>query len=263
MIELKEENKDYAIIIYRFSSKKWMDEFRKGNFSFSCPGKYIEESLIEGNDEQGDKYEAVFARLKKDDSRIDEMKKRLGHDLEIIDDGRYVLLRRESAKLIPTFCFFYYKEDNLHEGAIREEKNGLVPITLYFDDKMYSGFADGRTEEEKLTVTAIYTNEFVEKAKQIIFSVDGRKFHAKMGGVDYKKRAEDTFFIDPNDSYDELFYKRPKYAYQHEGRIALPGFRLENIHERVNYQTEPFRKENWFETQEVPFKLTFYCNAKK
>lgn len=259
MIELKEENKNNAIIIYRFSAKKWMDELREGNFSFSCPGKYIEESMTEGNDEQGDKFEAVFARLEKGDPRVREMKKKLGHDLEILDDGRYVLLRRESAKLIPTFCFFYFKVDDLHEGAVGDENCGLVPITLYFDEKMYSNFADGNTDEEKLTATAIYTKEFVEKAEQIIFSNDGRRFRARMAGVDYKKRTQDTFLIEPTDNYDELFYKRNKHSYQHEGRIALPGARLTDITKRMNFKTEPFNKEHWFETQDVPFKLTLYC----
>lgn len=257
MDELSEENKKNAFIIYRFSPKQYMDFFLNGEFNFGCPGAYIEEAIKEGNNEQGDKYEAVFARLKKGDARISDARDCLKDDLEIIEDGQYVLLRRNSAKLVPTFCFFNYIIEDLRKGEKGEPKNGILPVTLVFDERMYSGFASGTSEAEKLTVAAIKVQGFLPRAKEIIFSEIGVKSRARMKEVDYKLRGNDTFFIPPSDSYDELFYKRPKYDYQHEGRIALPGIQLENIWKRYPLKSMPFDKNMIAETQDVPFRMTF------
>lgn len=263
MVELTEENKNNAFIIYRFSPEKYMNSLLDGDFNFGCPGKYIEEAITEGNNEQGDKYEAVFARLKHEDHLIQDMKDLLKDDLEIIEDGEYVLLRRESAKLVSTFCFFNYIIEDLRKGVIGEPKNGLLPITLEFDEKMYSGFSDKSNENGPLTITAIYTHEFIKRAKEVINSESGIKSRARMREVDYQLRGEKTFFIPPSDSYDELFYKRPKYDYQHEGRIVLPGIRLENIERRYSLKSKPFDRRNVFETQVTPLKLIIKCSLNK
>lgn len=54
-MKVDETNKTQTFLIFRFGKKKWIDQFKNGVFSFSCTGAYIE---------QGDLYEAVFARLK-------------------------------------------------------------------------------------------------------------------------------------------------------------------------------------------------------
>lgn len=258
---INEENKKESFLIYKFSEKRWIDLFVKGHFNFSCAGAYIRQGLETGNKEQGDPYEAIFARVEKGDPRITNMQKRLGNDLEIIDDEKYVMLRRYSAYLVPTFCFFHYKIEDISRGQPGIPQNGILPITLEFDERMYNSFASSTVTEadRKLTVVAIYVHIFNSIARQFIQSEFGRKASARMGGIDYKKRAKCEFFIEPTDSYDELFYKRKEYEYQHEGRIILPNYKFCSIYDRYNLVTDAFDESGYYLTDDVPFKIVLYA----
>ncbi len=56
------------------------------------------------------------------------MQKKLLNDLEIIDDGEFVLLRRHSAKLVPVFCFFQYTISDLQEGQLEVLSNDSLKL---------------------------------------------------------------------------------------------------------------------------------------
>lgn len=236
--------------VFRFGEKRWMEQFIKGHFNFSCAGAYIEKAEHEGNNEQGDKYEAVFARLKKCDPRINDIKKRLKEDLEIIDDGQYVLLRRQSAKYIPTFCFFAYKKSDLEKGEFGKktycEDKKIYDITLRFDPKMYSGFVQkydknvDKTDDKRCTMALIELNPFIENAKGFIKSAFGFLAGAKMDFINYEEREKDEFYIEPTGDYNELFYKRPKYRYQHEARIVLRNIRFFSMYDRYDLITSEY-----------------------
>lgn len=50
------------------------------------------------NDEQGDAFEGVFARVGRFSNELINCMKKFGNDLEIIPDGEYCLLRRKSIR---------------------------------------------------------------------------------------------------------------------------------------------------------------------
>ena len=161
-MKIDENNNDKAILIFRFSEKKWIDCFLEGRLSFSCAGAYISQGLTTSNNEQGDPYEAVFARLMRDDSRIFQAKQQLGDDLEVIEDGDYVMLRRHSAKLVPIFCFFcYLQKDLFNEGKLEYVVNNQGKIKLEFDENMYKGFVDGNKKTNcEPTVATIVSAQY-------------------------------------------------------------------------------------------------------
>lgn len=234
--------------VFRFSEKRWAVQFINGHFNFSCIGAYIKKAEIEGNNEQGDKYEAVFARLRKGDSRIKEYEEKLKGDLEIIDDGQYVLLRRHSAKYVPTFCFFVYKVCDLEKGEYTKpygENGDLIDIELPFDSRMYDSFTKKHNTvngniEERITVALVELDPFLDNVYSFIKSPFGWSVGAKMDYIDYKVREADEFIIEPTDEYNELFYKRARFKYQHEARIVLRKQRFFSIYDRYDLYTKEF-----------------------
>lgn len=261
-MKVDETNKTQTFLIFRFGKKKWIDQFKNGTFSFSCAGAYIEQGKT--NQAQGDLYEAVFARLKKSDPRIEKMKRKLGEDLEIIEDLEYVMLRRKSAKLIPIFCFFHYEIQNLREGSLGEVgEDNLVPISLEFDKRMFTGFSEegNVAEEDRLETICVYTEPFIKHVKRIVKSPFGSVKNAEMHRVDYSKRKSEEFFIEPTEEYTELFCKDESYAYQHEGRIALLNMRFDSTVERIDIETEPFKNTEYNVTDVSPFKIVLVAHV--
>ena len=91
-------NENDTFAVFKFGHWKWIKRLSEGHINFACGGSYIKQANRDGNNEQGDKYEGVFARLQSNDPLVEHMRDLLGDDLESIDDGSYVLLRRQSAK---------------------------------------------------------------------------------------------------------------------------------------------------------------------
>ena len=62
-----EEN---LVICIKISQKKWIDKLRAGSAWFGEINNYIVQAETSNNNEQGDKYEGVFARCKKEFPRL-------------------------------------------------------------------------------------------------------------------------------------------------------------------------------------------------
>ncbi|WP_066255577.1 hypothetical protein [Neobacillus drentensis] len=255
---------DHAVILFKFGALKWMDKIRQGSISFSCPGKYIQIAKKTGNDEQGDVNEGVFARLRKGDKKIKEMQAKLKDDLEIIDDGEYVMLRRWSSYYIPTFCFYSFRIVDMLDNDITE--TGFQTIHHYFDDRMYSGFGTRsvRNVLSKDNVPAyliLQVKPFIENLmKNLALSVIG----AEIRHINYTEYQKEEFFIYPTERRDELFYKFPKYAYQKEARVCLVRKPLNNIQERLNIYIDPMDEKDAFITKdEFHFGVTADFYEKK
>lgn len=247
-----------AIILFRFGEQRWIDKFIEGDMSFSCSGAFIHQAIKTGNDVQGDPLEAVFARCKKDDALIEQMKSKLGNDLEIIPDGDHVFLRRESAKKRPIFCFYGYKAgDALHEREIT--KLGVNKIRHDFDTRMYEGFADNLkvcnviSESHRFTQLTLMPDPFVKRVK-IAMAIKGYGYTMKP--INYTEFSKDTFFIEPTRHYDELFYKFPKYSYQYEARICLKDMSLPSIFDRFSVDIGHLT-ENEFKKTYTPMYMVF------
>lgn len=237
---------DYAVILFKFGPIKWMDKIRKGSISFSCPGNYIQIAKTTKNDEQGDLNEGIFARLKKDDSRIGEMREKLKDDLEIIEDGEYVKLRRWSSYYIPTFCFYSYKIADMLESDIT--KVGSQTLNHYFDDRMYSGFGPQSVRNVLSTdnipaYLILQTKPFIQNLnKNLALNMIG----AEIRPVNYTEFQKEEFFINPTELREELFYKYPRYSYQKEARVCLVKTRLNNINDRLNINIDPMDEKDAF-----------------
>lgn len=229
---------DNTILLFKFGEQRWMDRLAAGEVSFSCPGNFVYQAKRTGNDVQGDLYDGIFARLKPNDPRIDRMKAKLGRDLEQIHDGDYIILRRRSAKLKPIFCMYSYTAgDVLSDGSVNS--SGVHNVRHDFDEKMYSGFSDSLalknviSDSHRFTQLIFQPKPFVDQFKKAaMFS--GLKYVMKH--VNYELFAQETFFVEPTDRYDELFYKFPKYKYQMEARICLIEMKFGCIFDRHNIQ---------------------------
>lgn len=210
----------------RFSERKWLERFVYGEISFSCPGKFIIDAICTADQTRGDYMEAVFARLKSQDRRIEECKQTLGNDLEIIyDKDDYVFLRRRSSCLVPIFCFFAVTADNFK----KEENEGKIKLSFEFPMEMYKGFCDNDQ----------YCSAFVQAkpfdgALKSTFKSLGITY--KEQAVDYTEKGKNEFFIEPDKSRQELFYKHPKYVNQHEVRIILPYEKMNSAFQRKEFQ---------------------------
>lgn len=229
---------DNAILLFRFTESRWADAIIQGQISFSCAGAFIHQAEHTGNTVQGDLYEGVFARLNKTDSRVQLMKDTLKKDLEIIDDGDFVLLRRKSALRKPMFCYYAYTvEDAIHDCGDDAHK-GINTIRHVFDDKMYSGFSENWrcsviADNRRSTLLTLQPKPFVERIKMASVT---QRINLRMKRVDYSTWSNETFFITPTDEYDELFCKQSSYSYQHEGRACLTGISLASIFDRYTLE---------------------------
>ena len=253
------------IMLFKFGEQRWMEKLVEGNISFSCAGNFIHQALKTGNVVQGDPYEGVFARLKNSDPLIHDMIKKLGDDLELIDDHPYVLLRRKSSKLKPIFCLYGYKNTDALKECIGP-KEGKNSIKHLFHDEMYSGFSNSLTAYNVIAdshrfaqVSFTKSNSFITRIK-LALAVKGIGY--KMDNVNYTEFEQDTFFIPPTQSYDELFYKFPRYQHQHECRICLKSMTFSNIYKRYNLEIGRLPNDE-YEITNFPFYITTEVILKK
>jgi hypothetical protein len=243
----------HAMILFKFGPYKYMKDLKEGKISFSCPGKYIDIAKKTGNDDQGDVNEGVFARLKKGDSRIDRMKKQLGDDLEIIDDGEYVKLRRWSSYYIPTFCFYSYKASDILASDVK--KTGWQKITHYFNENMYKGFGDYAIRnvlsiENRPAQLMIHAEPFANNLKKnLVTQCLGAEIH----NINYTEFKKEEFFIEPTPRREELFYKFPKYSSQNETRVCLVFESLDYLDQRKPFKINSFSDNETYIFHEPTF----------
>lgn len=237
---------EHALMLYKFGEKRWIEKITDGKLSFSCGGAFILQAKKTGNTIQGDLLEGVFARLLNNNPKILEMKTKFGADLEILSDGTYSFLRRKSAKLKPIFCAFAYTAgDALQNNKIIS--SGKQKLRFEFDQRMYEGFSDQIksnvvTDPFRFTLLFIQPKPFVDSIKQ---ALRFENIPYQMRKVKYVDMKSDEFFIEPNDNYDELFYKSADYGYQHEVRICLTGEKFNNVFERYSLNTQKLDKNDY------------------
>ncbi|MBT2736623.1 hypothetical protein [Bacillus sp. ISL-7] len=226
-----------SLILFKFGLTKWMKALKEGEVSFSCPGQYINIAEQEGNSEQGDPYEGVFARLRETDPRIEQCRGKYGEDLEILPDGDFVLLRRKSTYFIPAFCFYSVRPPDLSQNVTR---SGWQQIRYDFDERMYSNFSSNEVNVIPATLI-IQAQPF---HKQIVQAVDREGFRIEISHINYTLFENEEFYIEPTNQRNELFYKFPKYSYQKEARILLHGLTMNNIDERYSLNIGPLSDED-------------------
>lgn len=213
------------VLCMKINEKQWIEAIRDGSLCFNRVGYFIEQAEKTGNNEQGDKYEGVFARVKKTDGRIPAIRNKYADDLEIVDDDddEYVLLRRKSSRNVPIFCAYGIPKTELsiEEGTIVKQDGEIhARAKYYFPEKMYKGFLDNTTNGIN-TSWGFYASsghwyEAIEKA------LIEKKLRYSKQIISYDLDLSGDFFVEPNDTYSELFHKRCDLSYQHEVRYILP-----------------------------------------
>lgn len=231
-----DETQSYGLL--KVGQNKWIQKLYDGEVSFSCAKSFIYQAKYDGNDEQGDADEAIFARIKKDDPRIAEMQNLLGKDLEIIDDNSYVKLRRRSACFIPIFCIYTILYSDF-VSQVKKKGDNFVRIDV--SEKIYTGFLGNTDCKNVFSNDSRVMGAFFQPTPffdhlETAFESEGYSF--RRNAINYTVEANDEFFIHPTDDYEELFYKRPKYEYQHEARIILP-YQKAGLCNRINIQMKP------------------------
>ena len=213
---------DNVLLFFKFSEKQWIQKLVDGELSFSCIDSFIKQAISSGNDIQGDPYEGVFAHLRIDNVLVEEMRTKLGSDLEEIPDGDFLYLRRYSAKTKPIFCIYAHK--NLDASAnVASPTSGWKTVVFRFDSKMYSGFVPN-SKTNTFTGVLLKSDVFHEN---VINALNAYKpsLSYNIKHVRYQDITGADFFIEPTDDYPELFIKSTKYVYQNESRICISNIK--------------------------------------
>lgn len=211
---------DKLCLCMKISQAEWIDSLRAGNAWFGKIDNYILQAERSGNNEQGDKYEGFFARCLKTSPIVSYNKDRFGDDLEIVDDGEYVLLRRKSSRKFCAFCMYGIRySDLILIGDV--DLSGSEPTRAFkydIDRKMYDGFLqDGSASS---TVTGFYCSAgHLIDALESTLNAKGYKWSREC--IKYDMDPNASFYFEPSGSYPELWHKRKDLSYQHEVRIVV------------------------------------------
>lgn len=219
---MEENSMDYMIdFCIKVSEQKWIKSLRNGTACFNPVGIFIEKAENDGNNEQGDRYEGIFARIKKTDPRLETSKHRYADDLEILPDGEnHVMLRRKSSRNVPVFCMYGVRRDELvlDEASVHTENGELFGKAKYtFPDKIYHGFLD--TDD----VWGFYASSghFCTELENAL-NCEGLTYRKCV--IRYDIDLETEFYFEPDDEYSELNHKRKDLIYQHEIRYKLLNY---------------------------------------
>lgn len=215
-------NKEIVLCL-KINEEKWIRKIYEGSVCFNHVGVFIEKAEKNGNNEQGNRFEGVFARLPKSDARVKNFYSLLGDDLEIIDDVTHVILRRKSSRAIPVFCMYGVKIDEiLTNDEPQKGSDGVFYVTLQYHvpEKMYKGFLDNAVMEHNPVWGFYASSGHFCNALEKSLNIEGLVFAKQL--VAYDLDLTEDFILDINESYSELFHKRKELSYQHEIRYILP-----------------------------------------
>ncbi len=209
------------ILDLKINKEVWINKLKAGSICFNRVGYFIEKGEQSKNGEQGDRFEGVFARLPKNDPRIEEFKVSLGKDLEVIDDDSHVFLRRLSVKDIPIFCMFGVKKEELEplsEPSTYADGQLHMRAKYLFPPRMYDEFLDEKKNGE--VICGFFASpDHLESEIERKLKSEGKYFDKRLVAYDIDLTQEFVFPLD--DSYSELFHKRNDFDYQHEIRYVL------------------------------------------
>lgn len=211
---------DRLALCAKISQIKWIESLKSGTAWFGKIDNYIRQAIVSGNEEQGDRYEGIFARRDKNDPLIEKYKNQLGDDLEIIPDGAFCFLRRKSSRVQKAFCMYGIKTSDFEVIEVMNSDSDELKgkVHCHINPRMYDGFLQDGSRADKVVgfyCSAGHINEAIEKA----LKEQGYKWKRAM--VQYDIDLKETFLIKPADEYPELWHKRKELEYQHESRIII------------------------------------------
>ncbi len=224
----------YSDLMLRIGSTKTIEQqYENCSLKFGCPANWINYA-DQHADGIADKFEAVFAHVRKDDPRLSM----------ICDDGvplnRYrslwdddgpnntIYARYIYSCLVPAICFYSLKVKEVATQFGITRDNGLaleIPMDPYYKSLNVS-------PEECSILFIEYPHKLFEELRKEIPDVINRASNITkddfdpenalaIRSVSYDLNTEEEFYdLHP---YNEVFRKRPSYSNQHEARAIIPN----------------------------------------
>ena len=240
-----------AYLLYKRVKDEYFKDISNGIVHFSCCEKYIEIAKKGCGKGQGDEHECVFAKYLKENSSkpIKKYKNIFDDDLQVEEEGDYVLLRRKSSLLIPTSCF-YGIDGNIIINNLKDEdleyikkiasdnpgKNEIkVPkIPFYFGDKYLDDF--GKEDETKgiYIVPKKFKEEMIRKKVKFnkVAYIDENQEYDIFKDKFYNKYFDDIMNLKEAFNYRvDMFFKDKSYSHQNEYRFIIPTMPFNNFKE--------------------------------
>ena len=185
-----------------------------GEVWFGAIKNYIEEGETTSNDQQGDKYEGVFARLKKNSQLVYHYMQVLGDDLEMREDGDCYLLRRTSSRYVCAFCMYGFDEKELEplDAPYLENGQWVQDFQYKISPEMHKKFLGENTDKSGWYFSIGHFYEALDASMTVPMV---------RGGVSYDIDPTTEFCVEPDDMYSELFHKRKDLSYQKDVRNLI------------------------------------------
>lgn len=212
-------------------------QYNEGYLRFGCPANWINYARLQPPG-VADRYEAVFAHVRKDDERfgmICDDGYPLNYNRSLWDDEELdgmVYARYTYSTLVPTICFYSLDTKKI-AGDLGIKGNSDMCIDV--DLKPYYK-AMNLSPEEEYSLLIIRFPEMLKmdlwnEIPKAVANTDllfKRRFDANnpfaIRYVKYNLDITKEFWdLHP---YDELFRKRPEFRAQHEARIIIPNVML-------------------------------------
>ena len=236
-------NNDITIfLMFKIMPKEFIDSFSKGDLYFSCCANWIDISKRNTNNGQGDRYEGVFAKYLRKNSRkpIKEYKKAFKKDLIVETDGEYKLLKRRSSLYTPAMCFYSYdsnsimayipsKDKDRIDKAFERNQNKkefvIENFPLGISDKYLKDF---NIDSDNIDAVTIQPRNMILKLQSEGAYCHPVKYIDMDGEFDiFKEKHYKSFEGNLKTAFDkhvEIFFKdKKKYSHQCEYRVVMPG----------------------------------------
>lgn len=209
------------LLIVKISQEKWIESLCSGDAWFGAINNYIMQAETSGNNEQGDRYEGIFARCRRESEIIKKYSMRFGNDLEIIEENDYCLLRRKSSRNMLAFCMYAFTEKemiNLKIGEKISDDTYKATCEFIVDKKMFDGFLQDGSLETQVCGFYCSPGHFFEALEK---GIKERGYRFKRNKIVYDIDLSKEFDLEPDLDYSELWHKRTDLDYQHEERILI------------------------------------------
>lgn len=248
----------------KIAKPRWAKSLRDGTAQFGSVESYIQKAQKDHNDEQGDAFEGVFARVGRFSNELINCMKKFGNDLEIIPDGEYCLLRRKSIRKACVFCMYgLTPQDFLPIGELYYIDGVKVcDFQHTVSQKMFEGFLDDKEKAASVCASIGHLNEAISKgASDVGYTI--RRQELKYD-LDFTREFM-IAGIEPGSPYEELFHKQKRFSYQHELRSLLSNVDCPPSQDGIPIQYKKLEKDSLFydESNDVGMIIQMTCSIKE
>ena len=253
------ENRSCRSVIFDYIKKQLGMRTEFGATAwFGAIDGYIEEAIKTGNNEQGDKYEGVFARVKKNSFLMYHFMGMLGDDFESFDDendNSYCFLRRKSSRYVCAFCMYGVAESDLKRlgKPIFKNNQWLGNYECKISKEMFDRFLQTR---ERVAGCYVSVGHFFDAL------AEETEHPMARGIVQYDIDLTKEFCIVPDERYGELFHKRKDLDYQKEIRHLILNKDPNKPGIPVTYRMLTDGNASFVEKDSAGNRLIFHCLLK-